>query len=209
MDSELVMAAGVFGAMLIVYVLMWGLVLTNYILTAIGLQTLAKRRGIPSPWLAWIPVANYWLIGSLADDYDARIGLKRRWNMVLLILYLSVVVLTVAMYVIVFASIFVTTFQSLVYEPEVGQILGTIIPIYLVMIVMALAASAAQICGMVCYNKIFESTVPEKSVKYLFISILVPLGSGICLMKCRYQGYPVNDMPLDMEEPLRIAEDSE
>lgn len=38
-----------------------------FVFTAVALYTLAKNRGIRHPWLAWIPVANVWILGSLSD----------------------------------------------------------------------------------------------------------------------------------------------
>ena len=55
------------------------------------------------------------------------------------------------------------------------------------------AAVAYIICQYICLFKIFESTVPEKAVKYLLLSILVPLAYPICLMKCRNKGYSVSE----------------
>ena len=43
--------------------------LAIYVFTALALYTMARRRGIAAPWLAWIPVANLWLLGSLSDQY--------------------------------------------------------------------------------------------------------------------------------------------
>ena len=40
-----------------------------YVLTALALYTIAKRRGLNHPWLAWIPVASAWILGSLSDQY--------------------------------------------------------------------------------------------------------------------------------------------
>ena len=40
-----------------------------YVFTALALSTMARRRGIAAYWLAWIPVANLWLLGSLSDQY--------------------------------------------------------------------------------------------------------------------------------------------
>jgi hypothetical protein len=40
-----------------------------YVFGSLGLYTLASRRGIRNPWLAWIPVVNVWIIGSLSDQY--------------------------------------------------------------------------------------------------------------------------------------------
>ena len=49
--------------------------------------------------------------------------------------------------------------------------------------------SVAGYLKIICTFKLFESTVPEKAVKYLILSILVPLASPICLFRCRNQGY--------------------
>lgn len=37
-----------------------------YIYTAIALMTIAKRTKTKDPWLAWIPIANYYLITKIA-----------------------------------------------------------------------------------------------------------------------------------------------
>lgn len=36
-----------------------------YVLMAIGLSTLAANAGIENPWLAWIPIANLYILGKL------------------------------------------------------------------------------------------------------------------------------------------------
>lgn len=43
--------------------------IASYVLTALALYTIARRRGLRNPWLAWIPVADCWLLGSLSDQY--------------------------------------------------------------------------------------------------------------------------------------------
>ena len=47
-----------------------GLGLLVYILQAWALYTIAQRRGINKPWLAWIPVVNVWILGSISDQYQ-------------------------------------------------------------------------------------------------------------------------------------------
>ena len=66
-----------------------------YVFTALALHTMAKRRGIACPWLAWIPVANLWLIGSLSDQYRylTRGQMKHR-RMILPVLEIVTVVLS-------------------------------------------------------------------------------------------------------------------
>lgn len=43
--------------------------LAGYVLTALGMYTMAKRRGINKPWLAWVPFGNLWLLGCISDQY--------------------------------------------------------------------------------------------------------------------------------------------
>ena len=43
--------------------------LVLYVLGAWGLYTLAKRRGIAKAWLAWIPVADLWVLGSVSNQF--------------------------------------------------------------------------------------------------------------------------------------------
>ena len=40
-----------------------------YILTALAIYRISCRRGLNNPWLAWIPVVNCWILGSISDQY--------------------------------------------------------------------------------------------------------------------------------------------
>ena len=42
--------------------------IASYVLSSMAVYTIARRRGLRKPWLAWIPVANVWLLGSLSDQ---------------------------------------------------------------------------------------------------------------------------------------------
>ena len=88
-----------------------------YVLTALALYTLAQRRGLNRPWLAWIPVVNCWILGSLSDQYryvvKGEIKSKRK---VLLVLRIISAVLVTVFFAVLFAMIFklvmeVTTFS--------------------------------------------------------------------------------------------------
>ena len=43
--------------------------IATYVLTALAFYTVAVRRGLKNAWLAWIPVADAWLVGSISDQY--------------------------------------------------------------------------------------------------------------------------------------------
>lgn len=44
-----------------------GLGIVAYVLTAWALFVIAKRRGIGSPWMAWVPIVNAWTLGAISD----------------------------------------------------------------------------------------------------------------------------------------------
>lgn len=39
-----------------------------FIMYSIGLYKMAKNQNLENPWLAWIPVGNYYIVGLLAKD---------------------------------------------------------------------------------------------------------------------------------------------
>ncbi len=60
---------GVVGIFLFVMLTVLAVRVTFYVLRSLGLYTMAKRREIHNPWLAWLPVGDYWIAGSLSDQY--------------------------------------------------------------------------------------------------------------------------------------------
>ena len=58
------------GVFLLVYLFAMAFSLVAYVLGAVGLYRIAKRRGIHHGWLAWIPIGSNWLLGSISDHYQ-------------------------------------------------------------------------------------------------------------------------------------------
>lgn len=44
--------------------------LALYLVGSFGLYSMANNTGMKNPWLAWIPIARDYLLGSLADRYN-------------------------------------------------------------------------------------------------------------------------------------------
>lgn len=42
--------------------------IAGYILLSLGVYTIAKRRGIGNPWLAWVPLGQSWMLGCISDQ---------------------------------------------------------------------------------------------------------------------------------------------
>jgi len=81
--------AGAFGVFIIVYLLLMlfagALSMVVYVLHSLSLYTIAGRRGIRHGWLAWIPMGNLWILGSIADQYQyvAKGKVKNRRKLLL------------------------------------------------------------------------------------------------------------------------------
>lgn len=193
------MAVGILLMLLILCLVMTGIGIASYVMTSLSLYTIANRRQIKNPWLAWIPLANYWIVGSIADDYDEQRGIKRKWRVALLTMALIFFGVFVAFYAVLIAWIVFMVVKSqygYYVEPTMHGIFAIIIPIYLVLIVFAMLGMALQFCQVICIYKIFESTVPEKALKYILLYILVPLAGPICLMRSRKSGYAKSEMTI-------------
>lgn len=75
--------------------------LASYVLLALGMYTIAKRRGIQHAWLAWVPVANVWLLGCVSDQYQqvAR-GKQKAKRRTMMWLYVIMIILVIVLVVV-------------------------------------------------------------------------------------------------------------
>ena len=68
-----------------------------YVLRAIGIYTIAKRRNIKRPWFAWLPVVDAFLLGCISDQYRYVVkGQNKNKRTILLVLNLGQMLLTMA-----------------------------------------------------------------------------------------------------------------
>ncbi|MBR5615173.1 MAG: hypothetical protein IKW64_07815 [Clostridia bacterium] len=166
-----------------------GLCIADYVLSSLGLYRLAKRRGISKPWIAWLPVVNSWTVGAVTDDYELRCGFKRKWRIVLPLLT-GIVLVAALLYNVFIAGSVVGMIENYQYMyGEMEDVVGIVVALYALLIVMLMSTTALMACQVICLFKIFESTVPERAVKYLLLSLLVPLAEAICLFRCSDKGY--------------------
>lgn len=179
----------------IIYLAVFICVILDYVFRSIALQKIAKRRGIAKPWLAWIPCGNFWIIGRIADEYDARNGIKRRWGRLLLVLSITTISILIISLICLFYILISMAVKSNIYDSTsvLYQYIPAVIVFYLIMFISVFAAWILQFLSAICVYKIFESTNPVKAVKYMVLYILVPLAGGICLFLCRNKGY--SNMP--------------
>ena len=146
--------------------------IATYVLTSLALYAIASRRGLRKPWLAWIPVVNCWLLGSISDQYQYVVKgenkSKRKWLLALSLLK-AVLTLTVVILVAVVAT------SAIFRGPGFGMrqsITGPIMGILGVVMPLAAAHVAYLVIRFMALYDVYRSLDPSNSVLYLVLSIL-------------------------------------
>ncbi|MBE6605415.1 MAG: hypothetical protein E7635_00035 [Ruminococcaceae bacterium] len=202
----------------IFYLVVLGLAIASYVLQSLSLYGIAKKRDIKCAWLAWVPVAINWIIGSVVDDFDSQNGHKRKWRVTLITLSVIVLVGLIAIYAVAIAMAVAMAmsgqmYDPSVYDPMVTKFVGFGIVMYVFFFAITFAVVLLQAISYICMFKIFEFIVPKKAVKYLILSFIVPLAYPICLLKCKdicpeKQVHVTPSVPAEAEEPAVLEEKS-
>ena len=191
-DGELMlMILGVLG----VFVLVVGLfVLVGYVFQSVGLYTLAKRRGIQNPWLAWLPVGNYWIAGSIADQYRyVTEGSVKNRRTILLALSIAGIVVSSLISTMINGSFMLSTGEVSMDQLASLGTLGT---------VLNLVTSGLELATFVFWQialyDLYTSCNPKNNVLFLVLGILFGFLVPFFIFACRNKE---EGMPARREEP--------
>lgn len=198
---EGIAAAGLgllFGVFAVVMLFTLALSVVIYVLQSISMYTIAKRRGIHKPWLAWIPVGNWWILGSISDQYQyVAKGKVRNRRKVLLWLTVAATLVGIPYYIASFGSMI-----GLAGGTEAGTFAASA-----VMLVCSLATSVLSIVSVVYHYialyDLYASCQPNNSVLYLVLSIVFNITQPIFMFICRNkdEGMP----PRKQNKPAELA----
>ena len=206
--------------------------LAVYVFVALALYTIAKRRGINHPWLAWIPFANAWLMGCISDQYRAvargETKHRRRW---LLVTEISTSVLAACVMLLCLSMLgnMFTVLQdtlgirfsdlanlenlehmdSVMSEADamkLGEaIMGPAVGIVLLALVLASVAIINMVFGFIALHDIYKSCDPRNATLFLVLSILIGYAQPVCLFVCRNKdfGMPMRQASQPAYQPYR------
>ena len=146
--------------------------IVTYILNSLGLYTIAMRRGIRRPWLAWIPLGMDWILGSIADQYQyvAKGQVKNR-RKVLLALGIAIVVLYLVMMGAMMALMIngiSAGFNMAIVE---SQMITPAIVMLVSILVMLIVAVVMTVYQYICYYNLYQSCNPNHDATFLVLSI--------------------------------------
>lgn len=175
----------------------------TYVLSALAIYTIARRRGLRMPWLAWVPVANIWLLGSLSDQYQYVVRrenkTKRKWLLILSILSAAfTAVVTVLAVTVASGILFSATDAQMMrnIHGPVMAILGLALPL------VGVTIARTVIRYMALYD-VYKSLDPDNCVLFLVLSILVHPTEAFFLFFNRDKD---KGMPPRRQEPVYAQE---
>lgn len=193
MDANVFAMAAVFG---VIGLISLGLGLVMYIFLSLSLFTLAKRRGILHPGLAWVPVCGArWIMGSLADQYvyfaEGKVKYQRR-----LLLWLEV-----GMYVLL--GLFFGLMGGMVAGAVIdngSQVAAMAVWMLLGYFLLLAEAIVFAVFQYIALYRIYKSCDPKNTTLFLVLSILFNITMPFFLFACRKKdlGMP---QPEAAEEP--------
>lgn len=167
---------------LIVYLVILGVALiwsvAAYVLQSLGVHTIAKRRGINRPWLAWIPVGNLWTLGCISDQYQyvaqGKVKNKRKILLGLYIGYLAVYAVYMVAYVLTMVGPMVAEISgSSDAMASVGLSMGGMLLMMLVAVAMMGVAITMAVFQYMALYDLYRSCDPDHSVLFLVLDIVV------------------------------------
>lgn len=168
----------------------------SYILSGIALQTIAKRREIPNPWLAWVPYGNIWLSGKIADDYQQKIhGKNTNKAMFMLVGFIVVeVVNSIGGFASTWTDLTVPT------ENEWYELVVFIVAVLILLVQCGVTIAYNIYSGFVYYD-IFRSCNPKRSLLYTLLGLFLGL-TPLFLLLVRKQDLGMVNAPVTTEEEV-------
>ena len=196
-------------------VLSFGVAIFAYVFGAISLYCIAQRRGIKNPWMAWVPVLNCWILGSISDQYRYVVkGQVRNRRTLLLVLKALQVLGCIAAVVMAVVAVVQLIMNGSTLETMSGSALGqflfrVFLPMLVILIVTLIVAVLQIVFLAIAYYDLFASCEPENKVLYLVLGLLINITLPIFLFICRKKdlGMPArkSDQPAPEEIPVMEA----
>ena len=160
-----------------------------YVFSALALYTIAKRRGLNHAWLSWIPVADVWILGSIADQYRyvARGEIKNKRKVLLTLNIISAVLTAVMVCLCIgavvgaFSGAIMGRSEDLIMRNLLSNLAGMLV---LIVPILGVAIAAAIIRYMALYD-LYSSCDPDNKTVFLVIGILFGITEPVFLFLCR------------------------
>lgn len=188
-------------------VVLFAILLYQYILTAMALQRMGTTCHLPRPWLAWIPVVSIYALGAVADQDAVQKGQPRTHfrrhllGLTLACLGLCIAVITAAISLAVYGVLHYGMAESgqegTVQVPEMSAGFGISIALMVILISLVLTALviALLVFEYMAIWRIFKLFTPDNAVAFLLICIFLSIAQPILLFLASREVPPVMQAP--------------
>ncbi|CUX26912.1 hypothetical protein [Clostridium sp. C105KSO13] len=209
MDSVM---TGILAIYMIILALCFIFYVISYIFKGIGMFTIAKRQGMDSPWLAFIPFARTYLHGELGGSITLKSKNIKNPGIWLLALPFIAGAVNFIFYLLIIVVGFGTVFSSLFdyrsygdysysYAPQIGPgtVLGIIVLVIIWIILLIAYEAIYKVFGVLVNHQILERfTTKNMSVAHAVLCSTIPLYESICFFVMRNKDFNPG-MELDSE----------
>ena len=184
-------------------------VVASYVISGISYMKIAKKLGVPAGWLAFIPVADLFLLGQMAEKSDSDRdpeGKGKRWSVIYPAVYGSYVVVT-----LLFSLIYIVAMLAVVLLSMDGEhaILTTLLPLCAILLFCALLfvwLAAYYLVAYLVLYKIYRRMAGTNAKWMLVLSIFVPVAQLVILAVLAFsKKYPVANAPSFESAPSPVA----
>lgn len=147
-----------------------------YVLNGIGLYEMAKKMNFSNPWISFIPFANVFALGRIAERYVKRDGTKSaKFSIVLLCFYIiEIISLVIFIAFLAFAVI------SLIAKAEIAindggsmalSMFNVVIPVIIFYFILLAVAVTYNIFYYVAYWRVMSIFCNENATLFTILSI--------------------------------------
>ena len=184
------------------------IMIITFSLTGIAYYSLANKRNISKPWIAWIPVAQMYIVGKTSDNINAKYNKEThhgRWTLTFTIVYMVFSVIAIffiaTLLVSIISSIDLSSldlisadFSSEELNPELlanersiitsffsGINIGLIITASISAVIFVVTAIISMVFQMISCYSVYKEYSSKKASVYLVVTIigLILIGSSI------------------------------
>lgn len=179
--------------------------LAIYVLTALAIYTIAQRRGVASPWMAWVPVLRMWTLGAISDHYQ-RAAHERETKRRNSLIWLNII--QVVLWVVVFAmcgvallSLLGAGYSNWDDSEAIAGLIGSMGGLVILALVLLGVSIAATVIRYIAQYDLYRSCEPDNAVLFLVLNIFLPITEPILLMVVRSKDDGMPKVSTPMPEP--------
>ena len=189
-EAALEVLIGLAGVFIAIGLLTAAVCITFYLLRAIGVYKIAKRLKLTAPWLAFIPIANNYTLGKIAE---AQVDEKKPlpYGVLLLIFRIAseligyLIGFRVASFLINFIGRLIETEGNINEDEFVASFISLIASAVIISVIAFFVSVAYAVFYYIAHYKIYKLLTPQNAVALLILTILVSASEPIILFCLR------------------------